>query len=425
MVYAIYNGYPIIYHDLSTYVANGFDLQTPIDRPITYCLFVRLFSLNGITLWTVVLMQAYIASFLIFKLVLILFENLSPWFILLIILFLSLFTGLSWTASQVMPDIFTSLSVLIVAILFIGNLKPNEKYMLYFLFLLSTAMHLSHISFNVALLTLLLILNLAKNNVVGQYFSYQKLLVLFIITVVSFTTMMSASAKSKHVFFMGAMVEHGILKTFLDENCDNNQYWLCEFKDKLPDRAYQFVWDENSPVYKMGWKASKGEFDQIIFETFTSPKYILLHIKASVLATYNQLITFKINDSNGVFLEGTMPYDRVERYLPGDLERYLSSKQMKNEFGFTDGLNTVFTFIVIISVLILVFLLLKGGTFTGKFASVLIIFSVGILLNSWVSGTFANAINRLGCKMIWLIPFITIMGLIQYFRNRNTNLKSV
>ena len=133
LAYAIYNGYPIIYHDLSTYVANGFDINTPIDRPITYCLFVRVFSLNGLTLWTVVLMQSYIVSFLIFKLLRILFQGISSWIILLLILILSLFTGLSWTSSQVMPDIFTSVSVFIVLIVLIGDLNLKEKYLMYFL----------------------------------------------------------------------------------------------------------------------------------------------------------------------------------------------------------------------------------------------------------------------------------------------------
>lgn len=420
LAYALYNGYPIIYHDLSTYVANGFDLQTPIDRPITYCLFVRVFSLNGFSLWPVIFAQSYILSYLIFKLLWILFEGLSQWYILFVISFLSLFTGLSWTASQVMPDIFTAISVIIVVILFIGHLKPNEKYFMYFLFLLSTAMHLSHITFNLALISILLFSRLFKNKFRWKTANYQNYLIMFILTVFAFLSMMSAAAKSKHVFFMGAMAEHGILKIFLDDNCEYTNYELCKYKDDLPKRAYQFVWDENSPVYKMGsWQASKDEFDKIIFKTLTTPKYIFLHIKESIKATFDQLVTFRINDSNGVFLEGSMPYDRIVRYIPGDLNGYLSSKQMRNEFGFTDLLNKIFTMIVIISLVVIVIFLFNGRIYNGDLAITLKIVILGILLNAWVSGTFANAINRLGCKMIWLIPFLATIGLIQLLRNRN------
>jgi hypothetical protein len=51
MLDAIYNGYPLVYSDTSTYLASGFELQTPVDRPITYGLFIRLTSLNGFSLW--------------------------------------------------------------------------------------------------------------------------------------------------------------------------------------------------------------------------------------------------------------------------------------------------------------------------------------------------------------------------------------
>lgn len=421
LAYAIYNGYPIIYHDLSTYVANGFDINTPIDRPITYCLFVRVFSLNGLTLWTVVLMQSYIVSFLIFKLLRILFQGISSWIILVLILVLSLLTGLSWTSSQVMPDLFTSVSVLIALIVLIGDLNLKEKYLMYFLFLVSTAMHLSHISFNLSFLSLLLFAELLNSKILGQRFSYKTIGILFIITGLAFTTMLSASAKSKHVFFMGAMAEHGILQEFLNDNCESNAFEICKYRDEIPKRAFQFVWDENSPVYKMGsWQGVEDEFNEIIFETLTTPKYIFLHIKASILATADQLVTFKINDSNGVFLEGTLPYDRMVRYIPGDLEMYRASKQMRNELGFTNGLNVIFSIIVVLSLIVILFFLIKGGVFTGKFASVLFIFSLGIILNAWISGTFANAINRLGCKMVWLIPFLALIGIVQYFRIRKS-----
>lgn len=106
---------------------------------------------------------------------------------------------------------------------------------------------------------------------------------------------------------MGVMVEHGIVKTYLDDNCNSKKYELCRYKDSLPDRAYKFVWDENSPFYKIGgWKKSKSEFNKIIYETLTQPKYILLHIKESCKATLQQLILFGIGDGNGSFREGTL-----------------------------------------------------------------------------------------------------------------------
>ena len=48
MLDAFCNGFPIVYSDTSTYIASGLELETPFDRPITYGLFLRFFSLNGL-----------------------------------------------------------------------------------------------------------------------------------------------------------------------------------------------------------------------------------------------------------------------------------------------------------------------------------------------------------------------------------------
>jgi hypothetical protein len=36
---------------------------------------------------------------------------------------------------------------------------------------------------------------------------------------------------------------------------------------------------------------------------------------------------------------------------------------------------------------------------------------LGILINAWACGTFANAIDRLGCKMIWFIPLLSTLSI--------------
>src|SRR5256885_2067744 len=97
---AFYNGCPIVNSDTSTYLASGFELETPFDRPIPYGLFIRVFSFNGAPLWTVIFFQACVISYLI---LLIFKKVLGERFNLIVgvtaILFLSLFTGLSYVIS--------------------------------------------------------------------------------------------------------------------------------------------------------------------------------------------------------------------------------------------------------------------------------------------------------------------------------------
>jgi hypothetical protein len=419
---AFFNAYPIVYSDTSTYLASGLQLETPFDRPITYGLFLRLSSLNGLSLWGTVFFQALITSFLIAETIKIFIKEKVEMAALIIIAFLSFFTGLSWTVSQLIPDIFTPLALLSMILILFNRSGKWKTALLYFIFLLSAAMHMSHlILFSLILFTIFLL----RNKILPAETSFQKnsrFVILLLLIGASVLTMGSALSKSRHIFFMGAMLEHGILKKFLDDNCNTKPYSLCAYKDSLPDKAYVFIWDkEKSPLYKTGsWNDVKPEYNEIISATLTQPKYIKMHISASINATADQLTKFKINDGNGSFLKGTTLYERIEKYVPNDLKIYSASKQNQSKLGFTDSWNLIFIIVVTISILII--MISPQGiriAFKTDLGNIIQITLIAIILNAWDCGTFANAIDRLGCKMIWLIPMLAAITLIKSLKEKN------
>ncbi|MCE3281169.1 MAG: hypothetical protein K0S44_3360 [Bacteroidetes bacterium] len=422
MFAAFFNAYPIVYSDTSTYLASGFQLETPFDRPITYGLFLRLSSLNGLSLWGTIFFQALITSFLIVETIRIFIKEKFEIPVIIIIAFLSFFTGLSWTVSQLIPDIFTPLALLSMILILFHRSGKWKTALFYFIFLLSAAMHMSHLLlFSLILFTIILL----RNKILPTETSFQKNLrfgILLLLIGASILTMGSALSKSRHVFFMGAMLEHGILKEFLDDNCITKPYSLCPYKDSLPGKAYVFIWDkEKSPLYKTGsWNDVKPEYNEIINATLTQPKYIKMHIAASLKASADQLLKFKINDGNGSFLKGTVLYERVDKYVPGDIESYSASMQNQNRLGFTDTWNILFTIVIIVSILIL--LILPQGirsAFKTDLGNIILITLFAVILNGWDCGTFANAIDRLGCKMIWMLPMFAAIILVKMIREKN------
>jgi hypothetical protein len=159
-----------------------------------------------------------------------------------------------------------------------------------------------------------------------------------------------------------------------------------------------------------GWQVCKKEFNEIIHETFTTPKYILLHIIASINATTEQLLLFKIGDGNGVFLQNTKLYERVSLLFPNDLNSYQNSKQNQSKLQFTFFLNPLYIIIIVISIFFLFLGIISSKIMENKKAAFTIIMIItSIILNAWDCGTFANAIDRLGCKMIWLIPLLSLL----------------
>ncbi|MCK5067724.1 MAG: hypothetical protein KAR16_09800 [Bacteroidales bacterium] len=416
MIPAVFNGYPLVYSDTATYLDSGFTLEMPFDRPLTYGLFLRISSLNGLTLWTVIGLQCLLLAYLIFRLVREILTESRTWYFygFVIVLSLSLLTGISWTASQLMPDIFTPIMFLTAILLITGRLSRREQLFLYLLFFLSAAMHLSHIAFNVAFLTTVLIAREVKLLKLKSVLKISPMIILLTLSLATIFITGSALSKSRHIFLMAAFVEHGIVKQYLDENCATKDYKLCAYKDSLPEFAWQFLWVESGPLQKMGGrKETKQEFNQIIKATFTSPRFIAIHIRESLKATASQLVRFNIGDGNGSFPEGTKLHERMGLFVPHELNAYETSRQNQSSLVNLPWIIRLHQVVVAASLLSLVLLFAKTRKVPPDhlFTAICTMVLLGILINAWTCGTFANAIDRLGTKIIWFIPLLAVLSL--------------
>jgi hypothetical protein len=409
---AFINGFPIVFSDTSTYLASGFSLETPVDRPIIYGILLRLFSLNGLSLWLVIGISTFLLCWLLFKVIITFFgmdKEKSALATVVICLILSLFSSFSWNNSQLMPDIFTPILLLTTILLLKKRTFNRRDIGLYFLFVVATSTHLSHITYNVAFLVTIGFLGYLIPKM-RNFINFKVLFALIGLTFLSILTMGSALSKSRHVFFMGAMVEHGLAKAYIDENCANHNFGLCAYKDDLPKLAWRFVWDEDSPLYTDavgGWKGSKEEFNKIINATLTERKYIGMHITASIRATLDQLQRSAIGDGNGVFLDGTLLFSRIQKYFPHEALAYKNSLQQKGKLEIMTKWNSLYNWVAIIALFIIVILsvitAIKYGLRTSHYLVIAVLISV--FLHSWVCATFANASERFGAKMFWLILF--------------------
>jgi len=412
---AVYNGFPIVYPDTSTYLASGFGLETPSDRPITYGLFIMLTSLHGVSLWLTAAIQSFMLAYILF----LLFKHVSgkqnfavnAFFAVLI---LSVFTSLPWITGMLLADVFTSISIFtLLLLIFVNGFSKTEKITLYSFFVLSNAMHLSHVMINVLLLISVLVLS--RITYIKHYFQSVKIKHLLVLLALSgILVMSSAMSKSKHIFYMGRMVENGILKEYLDENCATHSYRLCAYKDSLPPNADRFLWDfANSPVYKMGgWKACKDEFNEIIGETIKQPKYMKLHALASIKGTTQQLGTFAIGEGNIGFGKETPLYERIQKYTR-NIDQYAGSKQTANQlnpaFAFFNVTNTIAVYcsFIILVLLILIRPMRKGLT---RMQVLFIIFTLlGIFYNDFICASLSTVANRFACRVVWMIPFLLIL----------------
>lgn len=405
------NHYPILYSDTSTYLASGFELETPFDRPITYGILLRIFSLNGLSLLFVPIFQSLLLMGTLYH-VLKLFSGTKNIYLNLFVvsIMLVLTSGFNWSINQLLPDFFTSLGFLSLLCILMSDVKPAKQWSLFILFFVATASHLSNLFVYAALILIFILLTKKLLPTFNKAFLKTRIGLLAGILVISFLIMMSAFSKSKHIFYAGSLAEKGILQKILKDQCAITPFKLCAYQDSIPASFEYFVWNKKSPLYQLGgWKANRAEFKTIAGLSLSNPEYLFMQIKSTSLLFLRQLTMFDVGEGNGEFDSSTLLMQRINQYLPGD-QISEKSLQSKGEFLHLNGLNRYYFITTLLSLILLVYLLVTRYKFLDprvKLALILLFFL--ITLSAFQVAFSSEISNRHGVKMIWLITLFNFL----------------
>lgn len=426
----LYNGYPLVTYDTGTYLGSGRTLAVPADRPITYGLFTRVASLH-LSLWFVIFFQCLILGWLMLRYLQVYVPRVQhPATRLALLLAFVWATGLTWISCELMPDIFTAIGLLALGLVLLGHApRGPERAGLLLLALGSAMMHSSNVltfSLVVAGFGLLAAAKgwFRRGWVRAHYWRQCLALVLAVWLVLPGLHAALgggfAISRAAPAFLMGRLSETGILGKFLDRNCDDpSAYSLCAYRDSLPNTASAFVWSERSPMNRTGgWEAHLDEYRGIIGKVLTTPRYYPYLALEAVQATLRQL-THALHGTGAPPACGidTPPYSQVKIFKNGyELKEYLSSMQNLSQLDFT-ALNERLPWVYLLSLMAL--LVGFAQPFMRKAvgpAGALLLVLVGLMLvaNAFVTGNLANVLDRLQVRMAWLLPFATLLLVIEH-----------
>ncbi len=424
---ALYNSFPLVTSDTGAYIDNAYRLYVPDDRSITYSIFIRLTCLSY-SLWFVVAAQSIVLLFFL-RVVVAHFckEIYTPFVFLGIILTITVCTSAGWFCGQLMPDIFTA--VLLLAIITWLLIPIEKKWMSYLLIVFiwgCIIMHNSHVVISFLTAAFLAIYYRRKKLVP----LFKKSIVLLATSVVAYLTLCSVNAisgkgfrpsSSTHVFLMCRMVESGIMDRFLRENCDRGEYKLCEYRDKLPDRQWDFQWSPESPLYLAGgWKANEAEYNKIFLKTLTRPKYLALHIFKSGQATLRQLPLIYVGDGLTFQTSHDQPYIKIQGYFPDELREFRSSRQECHDlsFGFFNIIIVIFSFAVIALFLFSYEKEKTKNRMDPLWDQLLRIVILFILFNAFVTASLSTVVGRFQSRVFWILPTVCFLYLLNRHHQR-------
>ena len=222
-----------------------------------------------------------------------------------------------------------------------------------------------------------------------------------------------------YVLWLGRLVEDGIAQRFLDDNCRRgDEYKLCKWSGELPPTANSFLWvDAGAPYHVYGsWEKMRPEARRIVEKTLRD--YPLLHLKAAVRLSFQQLIRFSTGDGilRGVdFLLGKV----LRKHYLRDYQAWLASRQKSAAgIGFK-AINAIHFPAMALAQLALIGVAIVAYRRRERMAlamSVLVI--VALLGNAFVCGALSNPNDRYQSRLVWLAVVALGIG-VQRLRYQN------
>jgi len=271
---ALWNRYPIVFADTGTYLSQAMHHYLGWDRPAFYSIFILPLHL-GITTWPVIVVQACV-TVLVLHLVMRAFELSARWLFALTA-FLSVATWLPWTVSELMPDLFTPLLILLLSLLVFSasRFRSWQRGAITALAAFMIATQQSSVPLALALLFIVIPAQyFARHAWTGKPIAWPNRLAPMLapgLAIVALVLVNSVGfgrvslSPFGNVFLLARVIYDGPGMTVLRADCPERGWRLCPYLDRFPATADEFLWSKSGPVMLAGGhKAISADADAII-----------------------------------------------------------------------------------------------------------------------------------------------------------------
>jgi hypothetical protein len=413
---AFYNQYVFFFTDSEVYINCGNTFSTIEDRSFIYGFFVSISSLFT-SLWFTIIAQAILFNsvFYVFlkKITANQFHNKLY---LSITAILSIFTALGWDVCYIMPDIFSSISILLLYLLVFHFPKKQVAMGLLILsYILCAQMHFSYMLAHLLVVGLLLLLRLF-NPAFMRALGLKHLVLIFCITLGNMGLFRiekqtlgggHSFSNASYVFLMGKLVENGVLKRYLDQECATKAYEICAYKDSLSlnNLSGTFLWVPTSAFNRTGgWNANHDEYKTIIKDIVTTPKYSIHYACQVAIETAKSLGHYRIFSSFYPFpRDGWGPHPAVVKYYPNEISRYDHSRQNMDTLSFPlEKISYVYLSLLIASLLLVVWFC-RNNLITTLY----LLFA--LISNALITAGLTGIHDRYATRQDWLVIVLAIV----------------
>jgi hypothetical protein len=439
---ALYNEFPLTYPDTGTYIANARDVvggflggaqPSFFDRPLTYGLFLVPFA-SSYTLWLVPLAQGFLVAFAVDLTLRSVSISLSTSGFLALFAGLSTFTSLPFFSGQVMPDIFTSLVILLSFVTLWGSerLSQREQWAAGSLLIFAIASHLSHLPLYAALVVLGLLARMIVERTPALWSRFAPIvlratapLVVAVGLVIAPNYLMHGElvlSRSTDLFYLAQLVGQGLAQRYLDHVCLSRHYLLCSERSQLRADTDWFLWSSSGP--RKRYEANS----QRVYSTFLREAHAIVYgtlrqewpalIRRSLPNAVTQLTNIGVHPGDHRF---SPTVERAMKRL-GLVESYRASRQVQGTVPDKAASLVQYTSVVLGLLLVLGYLPLLRGPAHRELRWLIATVYTGLVLNAFVLSNLAVAHTRYQSRVVWLIPLLGVLAAIGVVREHGRHL---
>lgn len=411
---AIYNGFPLLYPDTMTYLADGRTVARALFlhqfseyygmRSLIYSLVILPLHQNR-TAWPIMVLQCFLAAWMLRLLVRCTVPAVAGSMFLVVAAVLSAISALPWCASLVLPDVLGSLVYPAMFLLARApeKLSRGDKIALCVFALLGIASHITF--FVIATAVCLLLLFLPGRSLRGAAAAAGCIAAAAACTLALNAWLYGHPSLSgdRPPFLAARIIADGPGRWYLQGQCASLNWVVCAHLDKLSDDSDQMLWASDGLWESLTDDEQERMLDEethfVIATVRTYPRAVL---QRSASNLWQQLQMFGLKD-----LEGTQYMAAsFAQVMPAERAAYLHSRQARNALPL-QGLSQFQAWMFLASAVIAPVLL---TAFRGRMPPLLLQLAMVsffvLLVNAAATGPISVPEARFQSRVAWLIPFV-------------------
>ena len=432
---AFYNGFPLLYPDSMTYVDDGRIVARAVFlhrfsgyygmRSFFYSLGILPLHWN-VTLWPVVALQCFLVAYILWLVVRSFAQRhtIAPYLVL--VLLLSLFTGISWYATLILPDILGPLLYLSIYLLAFARdtLSHRERITVCCIAWWAVTSHATHLMLAAGMCVILgLLLTVDRRDFRRRLRPVCELAAIVVLAAAAQLALHGylygepSLNGERPPFLTARIIADGPGRWYLEKHCWDLKWVICDHVHNLPDDPDNFLWAEDG-IYQTASDSDNKRLvqEEIPFVLATLRAYPREQISRSAANFWGQLTTFGFSDldASGWVL------DQFDSVLPRARSNYVKSRQARNALPL-DLLASIQVWAVAASLAVIaVFLPLLWRRHSPRIVGLCLVIVPMVVANALLTGTLSMVEDRLQCRVVWLVPLLAGMCVLDWFSQRQT-----